>query len=192
MRMPVICSAMQGCINLGDVGLLVYRKLRVQAFPQAAADDSATAQLHAHRAESQTVEDDCSANLGGLDIVEGWLDGDVEVYRFVTKPEMDKFVPKRLQKHFKGGALQYTDIIRYDPATIAEAPYTLGVQSIPPILAERVQSMFSSPAPALIACSRAQTLASALSFLPWLAAEHLSLAVPSLCMRAAPLSMLKV
>ena len=76
------------------------------------------------------MEGDCSANLGGLDIVEGWLDGDVEVYRFVTKPDMDKFVPKRLQKHFKGGALQYTDIIRYDPANIAEAPYTLGVQSI--------------------------------------------------------------
>ena len=69
----------------------------------------------------------------------------------MTKPDMDKFVPKRLQKHFKGGALQYTDIIRYDPATIAEAPYTLGVLSIPPILAERVWSMLLSPA--LIACS---------------------------------------
>ena len=70
----------------------------------------------------------------------------MEVYKFVTKPDIDKFVPKRLQKHFKGGALQYTDIIRYDPATIAEAPYTLGVQSIPPILAERVRSLPPSSA----------------------------------------------
>ena len=79
----------------------------------------------------------CSANLGGLDIVEGWLDGEIEVYKFVTKPDLDRYVPKRLQKHFKGG-LQYTDIIRYDPAKIASSPYTLDVTSISPILAERV------------------------------------------------------
>ena len=79
----------------------------------------------------------CSANLGGLDIVEGWLDGEVEVYKFVTKPDLDRYVPKRLQKHFKDG-LRYTDIIRYDPAKIASSPYTLDVTSISPILAERV------------------------------------------------------
>ena len=154
MRTPAIWDAMQHCINLGYIGLIICRKLRVQNSPEAAATDSAAVQLDADLAESQIVEDDCSANLGGLDIVEGWLDGDVEVYRFVTKPDMDKFVPKRLQKHFKEGALQYTDIIRYDPAAIAEAPYTLGVQSIPPILAERVWSILASPA--LIACSMAQ------------------------------------
>jgi hypothetical protein len=79
----------------------------------------------------------CSANLGGLDIVEGWLDGEVEVYKLVTKPDLDRYVPKRLQKHFKDG-LRYTDIIRYDPAKIASSPYTLDVSSISPILAERV------------------------------------------------------
>ena len=84
----------------------------------------------------------CSANLGGLDIVEGWLEGETEVYRFVTKPDLDKFVPKRLQKHFKEGGLQYTDIIRYDPAKISQPPFVLDVTSIPPILAERV---FSPP-----------------------------------------------
>jgi len=85
----------------------------------------------------------CSANLGGLDIVEGWLDGEVEVYRFVTTPDLDKFVPKRLHKHFKGGKLQYTDIIRYDPAKIARSPFVLDVTSIPPILAERVRLLHS-------------------------------------------------
>lgn len=91
------------------------------------------------RAELGVVS--CSANLGGLDIVEGWLDGETEVYRFVTKPDLDKFVPKSLQKHFKEGGLQYTDIIRYDPAKISQAPFVLDVTSIPPILAERVFSL---------------------------------------------------
>ena len=70
--------------------------------------------------------------------MEGWLEGEIEVYRFVTKPDLDKFVPKRLQKHFKEGGLQYTDIIRYDPAKISQSPFVLDVTSIPPILAERV------------------------------------------------------
>ena len=86
----------------------------------------------------------CSCNLGGLDIVEGWLEGETEVYRFVTKPDLDKFVPKRLQKHFKEGGLQYTDIIRYDPAKIAQSPFVLDVSSIPPILAERVEPLLPS------------------------------------------------
>ena len=85
----------------------------------------------------QPVHLACSANLGGLDIVEGWLDGEVEVYKIVTKPDLDRYVPKRLQKHFKDG-LRYTDIIRYDPAKIASSPYTLDVTSISPILAEWV------------------------------------------------------
>ena len=70
--------------------------------------------------------------------MEGWLEGETEVYRFVTKPDLDKFVPKRLQKHFKEGGLQYTDIIKYDPAKISQSPFILDVTSIPPILAERV------------------------------------------------------
>ncbi len=60
------------------------------------------------------------------------------MYRFVTKPDLDMFVPKRLQKHFKEGGLQYTDIIKYDPAKISQSPFVLDVTSIPPILAERV------------------------------------------------------
>jgi len=75
--------------------------------------------------------------------VEGWLDVEVEVYRFVTTPDLDKFVPKRLQKHFNGGKLQYTDIIKYDPAKIARSPFVLDVTSIPPIFAERVRLLHS-------------------------------------------------
>ncbi len=67
------------------------------------------------------------------------------MYRFVTKPDLDMFVPKRLQKHFKEGGLQYTDIIRYDPAKIAQSPFVLDVTSIPPILAERVLLPLPSP-----------------------------------------------
>ena len=73
--------------------------------------------------------------------MEGWLDGEAEVYRFVTRPDLDKFVPKRLQRHFKGGGLQYTDIIRYHPDKIAQSPFVLDVTSIPPILAERVRCL---------------------------------------------------
>lgn len=70
--------------------------------------------------------------------MEGWLEGDTEVYKFVTRPDLDKFVPKKLQRHFKGG-LQYTDIITYDPAKIAQSPFVLDVKSIAPILPDRVR-----------------------------------------------------
>lgn len=79
--------------------------------------------------------------LGSLNIVEGWRDGDgqTEVYKFVTKPDLDAYVPASLQKHFLKGSFQYVDIIRYDPRHIARSPYQLHVSSIPPILPDQVQ-----------------------------------------------------
>lgn len=37
------------------------------------------------------------------------------MFKLVTKPDIDRFVPKRLQHYIPGGELTYTDIIRYDP-----------------------------------------------------------------------------
>ncbi len=67
--------------------------------------------------------------------------GDVEVYKFVTDPDMDKFVPRSLQQHIAGGKITYTDIIRYDPKLIAHAPYRLPVSSIPPVFSNRVSQI---------------------------------------------------
>ena len=66
------------------------------------------------------------------------LAGDVEVYKFVTDPDMDKYVPRSLQHHLSGGKITYTDIIRYDPKLIASAPFKLPVESIPPVFSNRV------------------------------------------------------
>ncbi|KAK9791832.1 hypothetical protein WJX73_004695, partial [Symbiochloris irregularis] len=71
--------------------------------------------------------------LGGLEIHDGWMDGDVEVYKFVTRPDIDKFVPKKLQHYLPGGNLYYIDIIEYDPKRLKGSPYKLSVTSIPPI-----------------------------------------------------------
>ncbi|KAK9830764.1 hypothetical protein WJX74_006040 [Apatococcus lobatus] len=75
--------------------------------------------------------------LGALDIAEGWMEGGVEVYKFVTDPDMDKYVPRSLQHHLAGGKITYTDIIRYDPKLIASAPFKLPVESIPPVFSNR-------------------------------------------------------
>lgn len=71
--------------------------------------------------------------LGGLEILDGWMDGDVEVYQFVTRPDIDKFVPKRLQHYLPNGNLFYIDIIEYDPRLLQGSPFQLRVTSIPPI-----------------------------------------------------------
>ncbi len=75
--------------------------------------------------------------VGALEIVDCWMEGESEVCKFVTKLEVDKYVPKSLQKHFSEG-LHYTDIITYDPKLIACAPYRLPVKSIAPIFPEKV------------------------------------------------------
>ena len=79
--------------------------------------------------------------LGCLDIVDGWSDGDgqTDVYKFLTKPDFDAYVPKSLQKHFLKGKFQYVDIIRYDPRHIAHSPFRLHVSSSPPILPDQVR-----------------------------------------------------
>ena len=89
-----------------------------------------------------------SMKVGALDIVDGWMEGDAEVYKFVTKLEVDKYVPKSLQRHFSKEGLHYTDIITYDPKLIARAPYRLPVKSIAPILPEKVH-LLSMPCPLL-------------------------------------------
>ncbi|KAK9901312.1 hypothetical protein WJX75_005857 [Coccomyxa subellipsoidea] len=78
-----------------------------------------------------------SMKVGALDIVDGWMEGESEVYKFVTKLEVDNYVPKSLQRHFSKEGLHYTDIITYDPKLIARAPYRLPVKSIAPILPEK-------------------------------------------------------
>ncbi|CAL8471107.1 g10649 [Coccomyxa elongata] len=79
-----------------------------------------------------------SMKVGALEIVDCWMEGNSEVYKFVTKLDVNKYVPKSLQKHFSEG-LHYTDIITYDPKLIACAPYRLPVKSIAPIFPEKAR-----------------------------------------------------
>ena len=62
----------------------------------------------------------------------------LQVFKLVTKPDIDRFVPKRLQHYIPGGELTYTDIIRYDPKLLENPPFKLLVHSIPPIFKNQV------------------------------------------------------
>jgi hypothetical protein len=63
----------------------------------------------------------------------------LQVFKLVTKPDIDRFVPKRLQHYIPGGELTYTDIIRYDPKLLENPPFKLLVHSIPPIFKNKVR-----------------------------------------------------
>lgn len=76
--------------------------------------------------------------MGALEIIDGWMEGEAEVYKFVTKLDVDKYVPKNLRRHFAQEGLNYTDIITYKPTLISHSPYRLLVKSISPILPEKV------------------------------------------------------
>ncbi len=60
-----------------------------------------------------------------------------QVFKLVTKPDINYFVPKRLQKYLPI-SLEYTDIIRYDPQRLRGPPFVLDVHSIPPVFASKV------------------------------------------------------
>lgn len=60
-----------------------------------------------------------------------------QVFKLVTKPDINSFVPKRLQKYLPL-SLEYTDIIRYDPQRLRGPPFVLDVHSIPPVFASKV------------------------------------------------------
>lgn len=64
--------------------------------------------------------------------------GAMQVYQFVTRPDIDKFVPKRLQHYLPNGNLFYIDIIEYDPRLLQGSPFQLRVTSIPPIFPNKV------------------------------------------------------
>ena len=76
--------------------------------------------------------------LGQLEIVDGWMDGDVQVFKLATSPDLDRFVPKKFHSYVPGGNLTYIDIIRYDPKLISAPPFQLVVDSIPPVFASKV------------------------------------------------------
>lgn len=40
-----------------------------------------------------------------------WMEGEVEVYEFVTKPDMHRYVPHQFKHFIPGGDLHYTDVI---------------------------------------------------------------------------------
>ena len=40
-----------------------------------------------------------------------WVKGDVEIYEFITKPDIGSYVPNQFKHFLPGGDLHYTDII---------------------------------------------------------------------------------
>ena len=67
------------------------------------------------------------------------MDGNVQVFKLATSPDLDRFVPKKFQHFIPGGQLTYIDIIRYDPVNLESSPYVLEVDSIPPVFASKVR-----------------------------------------------------
>ena len=40
-----------------------------------------------------------------------WMEGDTEVYEFVTKPDIHRYCPHQFKHMLPGGDLHYTDVI---------------------------------------------------------------------------------
>lgn len=51
------------------------------------------------------------SNLESLEMGKTWMNGEAEVYEFITKPDIEKYVPKQFKHFIPGGDLHYTDII---------------------------------------------------------------------------------
>ena len=49
--------------------------------------------------------------LESLEMGNCWVKGDVEIYEFITKPDIDRYVPHQFKHFLPGGDLHYTDII---------------------------------------------------------------------------------
>lgn len=64
-------------------------------------------------------------------------DRGVQVFKLVTQPDVDQYVPKKIQRYMPGN-LEYTDIIRYDPAHLKSPPFVLHLHSVPPVFARKV------------------------------------------------------
>ena len=49
--------------------------------------------------------------LESLEMGDCWVKGDVEIYEFITKPDIGSYVPNQFKHFLPGGDLHYTDII---------------------------------------------------------------------------------
>lgn len=52
-----------------------------------------------------------TCKLESLEMGKSWMEGDVEVYEFVTKPDVHKYVPHQFKHFIPGGDLHYIDVI---------------------------------------------------------------------------------
>ena len=53
--------------------------------------------------------------LGQLEITDGWMDGEKEVYKFTTRPNVS--IPQSLNRYLPGGELVYTgELLRVQSA----------------------------------------------------------------------------
>jgi hypothetical protein len=52
-----------------------------------------------------------TCKLESLEMGNSWMEGDTEVYEFVTKPDVFSYCPQHLKKFLPGGDLHYTDVI---------------------------------------------------------------------------------
>ncbi|BDA50521.1 hypothetical protein COCOBI_16-1970 [Coccomyxa sp. Obi] len=67
--------------------------------------------------------------LGEVEVVETWRDGDIRYEKEVQKPDYDRWVPKIGRKLIKNrDDLDFYDIIRYDPDLLDKPPYQLPLQ----------------------------------------------------------------
>ena len=113
--------------------------------------------------------------LGSLDIVDAWPSpsgSGGECYCIVTRPNVFAFVPdplrSRLRAALAGGALEYADVVTYEPVAIDNPPpYTLTVVSTPPLFAKsaRIESTLTiAPAPDAPDTHCIQTLTGVIEF----------------------------
>ena len=52
-----------------------------------------------------------SCKLESLEMGDSWMEGDTEVYEFVTKPDVYSYCPQHLKKFLPMGELSYVDVI---------------------------------------------------------------------------------
>ena len=52
-----------------------------------------------------------TCKLESLEMGNSWMEGDTEVYEFITKPDVQRYVPQQFKHILPGGDLHYTDVI---------------------------------------------------------------------------------
>ncbi|CAL8464919.1 g4454 [Coccomyxa elongata] len=82
-------------------------------------------------------------NLGQVEIVDTWREGDVRYQKIVTMPDYERWVPKAGRRYVKEPDIMFYDTVAYDPQHLecADRGFRMHITSYLPLLGEKMQSV---------------------------------------------------